>query len=133
MTDPSAGMRFHFRHTMLPVADIECSVDFYCRLLGMKVLRRRNSPSGNAAYVGYGGEHDATVLELIAGTGKEDKPWTGHLAFAVSDMKPFCTRLKDEGIRFTRPFTEDPGRPGRSTAIILDPDGFEVELTSFVF
>lgn len=133
MADAGAGLRFHFRHTMLPVGDIERSVDFYCRLLGMKVLRRRNSASGNAAYVGYGGEHDSTVLELIAGTGKGDKPWTGHLAFAVSEMKPFCARLEKEGIRFMRPYTEDPSRPGRSTAIVLDPDGFEVELTSFVF
>lgn len=133
MSSPDVPLRFHLRHTMLPVTNIEKSVDFYCRLLGMKVLRRRKGTTGEAAYVGYGGEHDATVLELISGTGKDGEPWAGHLAFAVSDMKGFCARLEQEGVRFTRPFNEDKSRPGRMTAIILDPDGFEVELTSFVF
>lgn len=135
MTDQSTpAISFRLRHTMLPVGDLERSVDFYCRLLGMRVVRRRSGSSAGGghptAYVGYGEEASSTVLELVSGTGRQDQPWAGHLAFAVSDMRGLCGQLEQEGIRFVRPLRVDQNGTGRLSAIILDPDGFEVELTS---
>ena len=53
-------------HTMLRVGDLKKSIDFYTNVLGMKVLRKKDYPSGKftLAFVGYGGEENNTVSEL---------------------------------------------------------------------
>ncbi|MFM8275728.1 MAG: VOC family protein, partial [Cyanobium sp.] len=53
-------------HTMLRVGDLERSLAFYTDVLGMRLLRRRDSSAGRytLAFVGYGDESDSTVLEL---------------------------------------------------------------------
>jgi len=53
-------------HTMLRVGDLDRSIQFYTKILGMQVLRREEYPDGKftLAFVGYGGEQDHTVLEL---------------------------------------------------------------------
>ena len=57
-------------HTMLRVGDLERSLTFYTEVLGMRMLRRKDYPSGRftLAFVGYGEEHDTTLppLERIA-------------------------------------------------------------------
>ncbi|MDX1483510.1 MAG: VOC family protein [Alphaproteobacteria bacterium] len=128
--DGGGEARFRFRHTMLPVADLERAVDFYTRLLGMQVVRRRDQgDDGRAiAYVGYGPEGTHPVLELIAGTGNADKPWAGHIAIAVADLEALCGTLEREGVRFTRPLTAPEGGTNELVANILDADGFEIEL-----
>ena len=57
---------FRMLHTMLRVYDLDKSIDFYTRLLGMKLLRRNDYEGGRftLAFVGYGDESDHTVLEL---------------------------------------------------------------------
>ncbi len=124
-------LRFHLRHTMIPVADLARSVDFYRRLFGMRVLRERPADeSGRAvAYVGYGEEDNSTVLELIAGTGERAAPWAGHIAIAVSDLTALCDRLTAEGVRFSKPLKAVSGGTRRLAAYIYDPDGIEIELS----
>ena len=74
---------FRMLHTMLRVYDLEKSIDFYTRLLGMKLLRRTDFEGGRftLAFVGYGDESDHTVLELThnwhlqgAGGGRRQDP-----------------------------------------------------------
>jgi lactoylglutathione lyase len=122
--------QFRFRHTMLPVADMERAVDFYTRLLGMQVVRHRSQGDDGReiSYVGYGEEGTHPVLELIAGTGDADKPWAGHIAIAVADLKGLCATLESEGVRFTRQLTAPEGGTNTYVANIVDPDGFEIEL-----
>ncbi len=128
--DNNGDIQFRFRHTMLPVADLERSVDFYTRILGMQVVRRRDQrdDSRTIAYVGYGAEGTHPVLELIAGTGDADKPWAGHFAIAVADLKALCASLENEGVRFTRVLVAPEGGSNTLVANIVDPDGFEIEL-----
>jgi lactoylglutathione lyase len=123
-------VKFRFRHTMLPVADMERAVDFYTRLLGMQVMRRRGGGDDGReiAYVGYGAEGTHPVLELIAGTNDADKPWTGHIAIAVADLKELCVALEAEDIRFTRQLIAPDSGTNELVANIVDPDGFEIEL-----
>ncbi len=123
-------VKFRFRHTMLPVADMERAVEFYTRLLGMQVVRRRSQREDGReiAYVGYGEEGTHPVLELIAGTGDAGKPWAGHFAIAVADLKSLCATLQAEGVRFTRQLTAPETGTNTLVANILDPDGFEIEL-----
>jgi len=80
-------------HTMIRVTDLERSLDFYTRVLGMKVHRRLDFPEGRftLAFVGFGDEPGAVVLELThnwdiheyeLGTG------FGHLALEVNVDPP---------------------------------------------
>ena len=58
--------KFRFLHTMIRVRDLDASLRFYTNLLGMKLLRKRDYPSGQftLAFVGYGDETSNTVIEL---------------------------------------------------------------------
>ena len=60
------GVDGRFLHTMIRVRDLERSLDFYTRLLGMRLLRKSDYPGGKftLAFVGYGDESDHTVIEL---------------------------------------------------------------------
>lgn len=130
-----SDIEFRIRHTMLPVSDLDRTIDFYTRLFGMDIMRLRNPPGENqrVGYLGYGCEDEAPALELIetGGPGAHEKmaPWSGHVAIYVSDLYKLCRRLKSEGVKFIR----DPGpnRPGAKdlVAFIQDPDGYTLELT----
>ncbi len=63
MTEPSG---FRMLHTMIRVKDLDKSIDFYTRLLGMKLLRKMDFPDGKftLAFVGYGSEDSHAVIEL---------------------------------------------------------------------
>lgn len=121
-----------FLHTMLRVGDLQRSVDFYTRQLGMKELRRRDVPDGKytLAFVGYGDEDSATVLELTYNYGVERYEHGGafgHLAIGVPDVAAACEKLRAAGTKITR----EPGPVKFGTTIIAfieDPDGYKIEL-----
>ncbi|MFT5540532.1 MAG: lactoylglutathione lyase [Alphaproteobacteria bacterium] len=125
------GQEFRFRHTMLPVSDLNRSVAFYTDLLGMQVVRERREPERdgrNISYVGYGEEGTHPVLELIEGTGNSDKPWAGHFAIAVADLPALIKKLEAAGVRFARAMVQPKTGTNVYVANIFDPDGFEIEL-----
>src|SRR5437764_14377354 len=76
-------------HTMLRVKDLDKSLQFYTEQLGMKLLRKRDYPTGKftLAFVGYGNETDSTVIELTHNRDQKELYWLGgsfcHLAVAV--------------------------------------------------
>jgi lactoylglutathione lyase len=120
-------------HTMLRVRDLEKSLDFYTRLLGMKLLRKKDYPSGEftLAFVGYGEEEASTVIELTYNWPRKE-PYAmgeafGHLAIAVRDIYGACERLAAEGVKIPRP--PGPMKHGSTViAFIEDPDGYKIEL-----
>ena len=119
-------------HTMIRVGDLERSLRFYCELLGMQLLRRKDYPGGRftLAFVGYGAEDTDTVVELThnwdtdhyeLGTG------FGHLALGVDDLYATCDALRARGARIVR----EPGpmqHGGSEIAFLEDPDGYRIEL-----
>ena len=91
-----------FLHTMLRVGDLERSIDFYTKLLGMKELRRRDVPDGKytLAFVGYGDEDSAAVIELTYNYGVDNYEMGtgfGHLAIGVPDVAGACDGLRAAG------------------------------------
>jgi lactoylglutathione lyase len=124
---------FRMLHTMLRVFDLDKSLDFYNRLLGMKVLRRREVPDGKytLAFVGYGDEAASTVVELTYNWDQKE-PYAlgsafGHLAIGVPDVYALCETLGKAGVKITRP----PGPVKFGTTVIAfieDPDGYKIEL-----
>ncbi|KAA0575308.1 lactoylglutathione lyase [Azospirillum sp. Sh1] len=124
---------FRLLHTMLRVLDLEKSLDFYTRLLGMKLLRRNDYEGGRftLAFVGYGEESDTAVLELTHNWDQKE-PYEigtayGHIALGVPDIYATCEKLAAEGVKIPRP----PGPMKHGTTVIAfieDPDGYKVEL-----
>ena len=133
MANAGTTQDFRFLHTMLRVKDLDKSLDFYTRLLGMKLLRKKDFPSGEftLAFVGYGEETSDTVIELTHNWGQEE-PYElgsgfGHLAVGVPDIYGTCEQLAEEGVSIPRP--PGPMKHGGSViAFIEDPDGYKIEL-----
>ncbi|MEC9347877.1 MAG: lactoylglutathione lyase [Pseudomonadota bacterium] len=120
-------------HTMIRVKDMDRSLDFYTRLMGMKLLRKKDFPTGEftLAFVGYGDEIDSTVIELTHNWGQQE-PYAlgtgfGHLAIGVPDIYATCAALEKEGVPIPR--APGPMKHGGSViAFIEDPDGYKIEL-----
>jgi len=120
-------------HTMLRVSDIETSIDFYTRLLGMQVMDRREHRKNQftQVYLGYGEAADTIGLELVQNWDREE-PYQqgdafGHIAIAVTGINALCRRLEAEGVKMPRPPLSQ--RHGNTiVAFIEDPDGYRIEL-----
>ncbi len=119
-------------HTMLRVGDLDKSIEFYTKVLGMTELRRKEYPDGKftLAFLGYGDEANNTVLELTHNWGVENYELGtafGHLAIGVPDVYDACEKMKAMGGKIIR----DAGPMNAGTTIIAfleDPDGYEIEL-----
>ena len=119
-------------HTMVRVGDLERSIDFYTRALGMKLLRKNDYPDGKftLAFLGYGPESEGAVLELTYNYGVDRYDLGtgfGHLALGTDDIHAACRHIEEQGGRITRP----PGPMKHGTTVIAfaeDPDGYKVEL-----
>jgi lactoylglutathione lyase len=122
-------------HTMIRVMDMDKSIDFYTRHLGMKLLRRTEYPSGEftLAFVGYGDEDDHAVIELTHNWGRTE-PYQlgtafGHLAIGVDDVYGTCDQLAKEGVKIPRP-AGPMAHGGSVIAFVEDPDGYKIELVA---
>jgi lactoylglutathione lyase len=115
-----------YLHTMVRVSDLEASLNFYCKLLGLAELRRMDNAAGRftLVFLAAPGDEDAQV-ELTYNWDAE--PYSGgrnfgHLAYAVDDIYATCQHLMDHGVTINRP-----PREGRM-AFVRSPDGISIEL-----
>jgi len=121
-------------HTMIRVGDLERSIDFYTRVLGMNLLRRTERPEQkySLAFVAFGrGNADGGAeIELTYNHGVDRYELGtafGHLALAVPDVAGACERIRAAGGKIAR----EPGPVKGGTtniAFIEDPDGYRIEL-----
>ena len=117
---------------MLRVGDLERSLDFYTRVIGMQLLRRHEYPEGRftLAFVGFGPEETHPALELTHNWDTKSYELGtayGHIALGVQDIYATCERLRQAGARIVR----EPGPMKHGTTVIAfveDPDGYRVEL-----
>lgn len=118
-------------HIMLRVGDLDRSIDFYTRVLGMKLLRKKDYPDGKftLAFVGYDTEDKTAVLELTYnwGTDKYDLGNAyGHIAIEVGDARAACEAVRANGGTVTR--EAGPMKHGSTViAFVQDPDGYKIE------
>ena len=125
--------KFRLLHTMIRVRDLDASLQFYTELLRMKLLRKRDYPTGKftLAFVGYGDESNNTVIELTHNWSQAE-PYNlgsafGHLAVGVPDVYETCERLAAAGVKIPRP-AGPMAHGGSVIAFIEDPDGYRIEL-----
>ncbi len=115
-----------YLHTMVRVADLEASLDFYCAKLGLKEVRRMENEKGRftLVFLAPEGNEDAMV-ELTYNWDSETYSGGrnfGHLAYSVANIYEKCQSLIDAGVTINRP-----PRDGRM-AFVRSPDDISVEL-----
>jgi lactoylglutathione lyase len=120
-------------HTMLRVGNLERSIDFYTRVLGMRLLRTSDNPEYrySLAFLGFGGGNpDQAEIELTYNWGVEQYDMGtayGHIALGVADVYAACEQIRAAGGQVTR--EPGPVKGGRTViAFVTDPDGYKIEL-----
>lgn len=122
-----------YLHTMVRVSDLDASLHFYCDLLGLEEVRRKDNEKGRFTLVflaapadnGRSARLSAPEVELTWNWDPEtyggDRNF-GHLAYRVDDIYAVCERLRAGGVTINRP-----PRDGHM-AFVRSPDGISVEL-----
>ncbi|MBC3869812.1 lactoylglutathione lyase [Undibacterium oligocarboniphilum] len=119
-------------HTMLRVGDLQRSIDFYTKVLGMHLLRQSDNPEYQytLTFLGYGSNPEHAELELTYNYGVEKYELGtayGHIAIAVPDVHAACESVKTRGGLVTR--EAGPVKGGKTIiAFVQDPDGYKIEL-----
>ncbi|SOC56755.1 lactoylglutathione lyase [Chromohalobacter canadensis] len=122
-----------YLHTMVRVADLDASLHFYCDLLGLKEVRRKENEKGRFTLVFLAAPEDEqrsyeeTAPEVELTYNWDPETYTGgrnfgHLAYRVDDIYALCQYLMDNGVTINRP-----PRDGHM-AFVRSPDGISVEL-----
>ena len=117
---------------MLRVGDLQRSIDFYTKVLGMKLLRTTERPEQkySLAFVGYGNNPEHAEIELTYNHGVESYELGtayGHIAIGVPDVYAACDRIRKGGGAVTR--EAGPVKGGTTViAFVTDPDGYKIEL-----
>lgn len=121
-----------FLHTMIRVVDLDKSIEFYTKVLGMTVLDRSENIDYRytLVFVGYEDQPDGTTIELTHNWDTNEYKMGnafGHLALGVEDIYAACDKIKALGGNVTR---EAGPVKGGSThiAFITDPDNYQIEL-----
>jgi len=121
-----------FLHTMLRVGDMQRSIDFYTRVMGMTLLRTtdRADQKYSLAFVGYASNPEQAELELTYNYGVDKYEMGsayGHVALGVEDIYASCEKIRASGGNITR--EPGPVKGGNTLiAFITDPDGYKIEL-----
>jgi lactoylglutathione lyase len=115
-----------YLHTMVRIANIDASLDFYCNKLGLVETRRHENEKGRYTLIFLAApENPDAQVELTYNWDPEHYTGGrnfGHLAFEVDDIYSTCERLKQGGVTINRP-----PRDGRM-AFVKSPDGISIEL-----
>jgi lactoylglutathione lyase len=117
---------------MLRISDIEKSISFYTKILGMEVLRTFDSPNQEFSliFLGYAKESDTCVLELTYNynvSNYELGNAFGHIAIGVEDCYTTCDQIKILGGNIVREAGPLAGS-NEVIAFVADPDGYQIEL-----
>lgn len=119
-------------HTMLRVGDMDRSIDFYTRTMGMTLLRKHDNEEYKytLAFIGYQAESEGTVLELTYNWGVTEYDLGsayGHIAIEVDNAAEACDLIRTNGGKVTR--EAGPVKGGTTViAFVEDPDGYKIEL-----
>ena len=117
-----------YLHTMVRIENIEKSLHFYCTVLGLKEIKRKESKEGKYTLIFLGAENSSNETGLLELTFNWDQERYsggrnfGHLAYSVKDIYKTCEKIQKSGITINRP-----PRDGRM-AFIKSPDGISIEL-----
>ncbi|WP_122642188.1 VOC family protein [Luxibacter massiliensis] len=118
-------MKFTFAHNNLNVYDLEKSLEFYSKALGLKAIRRKEADDGSFVLVYLGDNTTPHQLELTWLRDMERPYELGdneiHLAFQVDDFESALAKHREMGcVCFEN--------PTMGIYFIEDPDGYWLEI-----
>ncbi len=119
-------------HTMLRVGNLQRSIDFYTKVMGMQLLRTSENPEYkySLAFLGYGKNPEHAEIELTYNHGVEKYDLGsayGHIAIEVPNAYAACEKIRANGGNVTR--EAGPVKGGSTViAFVTDPDGYKIEL-----
>jgi len=110
------------------------SVNFYTKILGMRVIKRMENEEYKytLVFIGYDEFDEGPLLELTYNWGVDEYDHGnayGHICLEVDDIYQFCEQVKKQGGQVVR----EPGPILGGTvpmAFIRDPDGYSIELVN---
>jgi lactoylglutathione lyase len=122
-------------HTSIRTSDMDSSIEFYTKLMGLKLLGRHEIPKNNAEIAflqdpdGKGSRLELTFYKnqkKFVQADYEDRLFD-HIAFEVDDMEKAISSLRRAKVTITdEPFRLSPA--GSLIAFVEDPDGILIEL-----
>ena len=122
---------YRLAHTMIRVRDLEASFNFYCKTLGMKILRKTDYPDGRFtnAFIGYGLETESPTLELTHNWDQKENydkgnGW-GHICIETPDVYKACDDLASQNVRIT-------GKPGQLSTMMSAQSVAHVVIVLFI-
>jgi lactoylglutathione lyase len=126
-------MDVEYLHTMVRVANLDESLNFYCNKLGLVEVRRTDNEAARYTLVFLAAPDDverardskAPLVELTYNWDEHEYQGGrnfGHLAYRVDDIYATCQKLMDSGVTINRP-----PRDG-NMAFVRSPDGISIEL-----
>ena len=120
-------MKLKYLHTMVRVKNIEESKEFYCDLLGLREIKRKDSKEGKFTLVFLAAPNQEDIALELTYNWNTNEIYSegrnfGHLAFEVSDIYEICIKLEKAGVTINRP-----PRDGRM-AFVRSPDNISIEL-----
>lgn len=152
--DPET-QKYIFNHTMLRIKDPQTSLDFYTRVLGMKLLRQLDFadwkfslyflayvpeneliPAESKANANYTFNRESvlelthnwgteTVAEIPYHNGNSEPRGFGHICISVPDVQVACQRFEKLTVNFQKRL----GEGGmKNIAFIKDPDNYWIEV-----
>jgi lactoylglutathione lyase len=120
-----------FLHTSIFVNNMDESIDFYTKKLGLKLLDGPFHYPGNADMAFVGSDWNA-YIELVYDL-EEHPPYTignryEHLAIeADGELEPYIAQLRERGVKILKAAYKSPSGT-RAIAFIEDPNGIPVEV-----
>jgi lactoylglutathione lyase len=129
------GKTLMFVHASIRTSNMDRSIEFYTKLLGLKVILRMEIKQTNAILAFLKDpEAEGATLELTSYLDQkkfiqadyEDRLFD-HLAFEVEDMNKTIENMRNNGVTITdEPYRLSP--KGSLLAFVEDPDGTLIEL-----
>ena len=115
-------------HTRMRVSDLDGTVDFYTKILGLEEVDRKESPRGSKlVFLRTPNSDELIERTYYPGSGEvEVQEDLMHLAFEGESMDAFAKHLQSHGVSFSDGPTESSS--GSTFAFIDAPEGYEIEV-----
>lgn len=115
-----------YLHTMIRVKDVDAAMHFFCDLLGLQEIRRKDHEGGRFTLIFLATAEGEPCIELTHNWDNEEDYSVGrnfgHLAYSVENIYDMCRKLQEGGVTILRP-----PRDGYM-AFVRSPDNISVEL-----
>lgn len=121
-----------YLHTMIRVNNLDESINFYTKALGMNVISKNDYPEGEftLVFLSYGTSKQDPCIELTYNYGKHSYNLGdafGHIALETDDIRATCEKVRTLGYKVVR----EPGPMKHGSTVIAfieDPNGYKIEL-----